>query len=47
MEFIYDMRGQMEQLFREMSELRKTLKYCTDMNMQLQQSQKQEVHKGM
>ncbi|CAL5213899.1 unnamed protein product [Lathyrus oleraceus] len=45
MEFIYDMRGQMEQLFREMSELRKTLKYCTDMNMQLQQSQKQEVHK--
>ncbi|CAI8617702.1 unnamed protein product [Vicia faba] len=45
MEFIYDMRGQMEQLLREMSELRKTLKHCTDMNMQLQQSQKQEVHK--
>ncbi|XP_058735638.1 uncharacterized protein LOC131607678 [Vicia villosa] len=45
MEFVYDMRGQMEQLFREMSELRETLKYCTDMNMQLQQSQKQEVHK--
>jgi hypothetical protein len=49
MEIIYDLRGQMELLFQEMSELRKTLKNCTDMQIQiqLQQSQNQEVHKGM
>lgn len=47
MQFIYDLRGQMEQLSIEMSELRKTIKNCTDMQMQLQQSKKQEVHTGM
>ncbi|GAU13754.1 hypothetical protein TSUD_82630 [Trifolium subterraneum] len=49
MEIIYDLRAQMELLYQEMSELRKTLKNCTDMQMQmqLQQSQNQEVHKGM
>ena len=45
MDLIYDLRGQMEQLFREMSELRKTINNCTEMQMQLQQSQNQEVHK--
>ncbi|XP_068323350.1 uncharacterized protein [Pyrus communis] len=46
MEFIYDMRGQMEQLNREMSELRKVIKSCVDMQMVMQQSMKQEVHSG-
>ncbi|KAM1350425.1 hypothetical protein ACFX2F_004379 [Malus domestica] len=46
MEFIYDMRGQMEQLYREMSELRKVIKSCVDMQMVMQQSMKQEVHSG-
>ncbi|XP_045823999.1 uncharacterized protein LOC123916563 [Trifolium pratense] len=47
MEIIYHLRGQMELLYQEMSELRKTLKNCTDMQMQmqLQQSQNQAVHK--
>ncbi|KAJ1399975.1 Zinc finger, RING-type [Sesbania bispinosa] len=44
MEFIYDMRGQMDQLFHEMSELRKSLKICMDMQMQSQQFKNQEVH---
>lgn len=49
MEIIYGLRGQMEQLFQEISELRKTIKNCADtqMQMQLQQSQNQEVHKCM
>ncbi|XP_050105354.1 probable GPI-anchored adhesin-like protein PGA55 isoform X2 [Malus sylvestris] len=46
MEFIYDMRGQMEQVYREMSELRKVIKSCVDMQMVMQQSMKQEVHSG-
>ncbi|XP_068322015.1 uncharacterized protein [Pyrus communis] len=46
MEFIYDMRGQMEQLYREMSELRKVIKSCVDMQLVMQQSLKQEVHSG-
>ncbi|XP_061342437.1 uncharacterized protein LOC133288643 [Gastrolobium bilobum] len=47
MEFIYELRGQMVQLFHEMSELRKSIKSCMDMQMQmqLQQSKNQEVHK--
>ncbi|KAK7359561.1 hypothetical protein VNO77_01522 [Canavalia gladiata] len=46
MEFIYEMRGQMDQLFHEMSELRNLIKSCMDMQMkmQLQQSKDQEVH---
>ncbi|XP_027343299.1 uncharacterized protein LOC113855868 [Abrus precatorius] len=46
MEFIYELRGQMDQLFHEMSELRKSIKCCMDMQMQmqLQQSKNQEVH---
>ncbi|ONI11679.1 hypothetical protein PRUPE_4G120300 [Prunus persica] len=46
MELIYDMRGQMEQLHNEMSELRKAIKGCVDMQMMMQQSIKQEVHSG-
>ncbi|XP_020232539.1 ras guanine nucleotide exchange factor Y [Cajanus cajan] len=44
MELMYDLRGQMEQLYQEISELRKTIKGCVDMQMQLQQSMNQEVH---
>ncbi|KAM3694161.1 hypothetical protein ACJW31_07G039200 [Castanea mollissima] len=44
MELIYDMKGQMEQLYHEMSELRKSIKSCMDMQMMLQQSSKQESH---
>ncbi|KAE9598691.1 hypothetical protein Lal_00022382 [Lupinus albus] len=44
MELIYDLRGQMEQLHCEMSELRKSMKTCMDMQMQAQQSNNQEVH---
>lgn len=47
MEFIYDLRGQMNQLFHEMSELRKSIKTCVDMQMQMQQSKNQEVHTGL
>ncbi|KAE9600997.1 hypothetical protein Lal_00008107 [Lupinus albus] len=44
MEFIYDLRRQMDQLFHEVSELRKSVQSCMDMQMHLQQSQNQEVH---
>ncbi|CAL0334931.1 unnamed protein product [Lupinus luteus] len=44
MELIYDLRGQMEQLHREMSELRKSMKTSTDMQMQAHQSKNQEVN---
>lgn len=47
MELIYDMRGNMEQLYREMSELRKSIQSCMDMQMQLQQSMNQEVLTGL
>ena len=43
MELIYDMRGHMEQLYQEMSELRKSIKSCLDMQMQLQQSMNRRV----
>lgn len=46
MELIYDLRGHMEQLYQEMSELRKSIKCCMDMQLMLQQSIKQEVVGG-
>lgn len=44
MELVYDLRGQMEQLYHEIAELRKTIRGCVDMQMQLQQSMNHEVH---
>ncbi|KAG6696263.1 hypothetical protein I3842_09G139600 [Carya illinoinensis] len=44
MDLIYNLRGHMEQLYQEMSELRKSIKSCMDMQMIMQQSMKQEVH---
>jgi len=44
MELIYDLRGHMEQLYHEMAELRKTIKGCINMQMELQQTMKQQVH---
>ncbi|KAL2340117.1 hypothetical protein Fmac_008057 [Flemingia macrophylla] len=44
MELMYDLRGQMEQIYHEISELRKSIKGCVDMQMQLQQSMNQVVH---
>ncbi|CAL5346601.1 unnamed protein product [Camellia sinensis] len=43
MELIYDLRGHMEQLHREISELRKSIKSCVNMQVKLQRSMKQEV----
>ncbi|CAI9782250.1 unnamed protein product [Fraxinus pennsylvanica] len=43
MDFMYDLRGQMEQLHREMSELRRTIKSCVSMQVKLQRSIKQEA----
>ncbi|KAL8513331.1 hypothetical protein ACS0TY_019510 [Phlomoides rotata] len=43
MELIYDLRRHMEQLHQEMSELRKSIKCCTDMQVKLQRSIKKEV----
>ncbi|KAL5773766.1 hypothetical protein ACOSP7_013413 [Xanthoceras sorbifolium] len=44
MELIYNLRGQIEQLHREMSELRKSVQSCTDMQIKMQHSNQQEVH---
>ncbi|KAL5577965.1 hypothetical protein UlMin_019664 [Ulmus minor] len=46
MELIWNLRGQMEQLYNEMSELRKSLKSCMDMQQMIlmQQSMKPELH---
>nr|XP_048320310.1 uncharacterized protein LOC112489775 [Ziziphus jujuba var. spinosa] len=44
LEAIYDLRRHMEQLSHEMSELRKSIKVCMDMQMTMQQSIKQEVN---
>jgi len=41
------LRGHLEQLYHEMSELRKSIKGCMDMQMMLQQSINQEVHSGL
>lgn len=46
MELIYDLRGQLEQLHREMRELRKSINSCMDMQVKLQHSNPQEVHSG-
>ncbi|CAJ1975964.1 unnamed protein product [Sphenostylis stenocarpa] len=47
MELIYDLKGHMEQLYQEMSALRKIIKGCMDMQVELQQTMKQEVHSGL
>ncbi|KAK9268105.1 hypothetical protein L1049_010545 [Liquidambar formosana] len=44
MELICDLRGHMEQLHYEMSELRKSIKSCMNMQMKMQHSIKQEVY---
>ncbi|CDP04101.1 unnamed protein product [Coffea canephora] len=38
MEFIYELRGNMEQLHQEISELRRSVKSCIDMQVKLQES---------
>lgn len=38
MEFIYELRGNMEQLHQEISELRRSVKSCIDMQIKLQES---------
>ncbi|CAI9783557.1 unnamed protein product [Fraxinus pennsylvanica] len=43
MDLIYDLRGQMGQLHREMSELRRSIKSCINMQVKLQHSIKQEA----
>ncbi|KAL9369639.1 hypothetical protein Peur_040838 [Populus x canadensis] len=40
MEFVYDLKGHMEQLQREMSELRKSIQSCMEMQMNFQNSWK-------
>ncbi|GKV24523.1 hypothetical protein SLEP1_g34126 [Rubroshorea leprosula] len=44
MELICDLRGRMEQLYREMAELRKSVISCMDMQMKMQQFFNQEIH---
>lgn len=43
MELIYDLRSHMEQIYSEMSELRKSITSCVDMQMKLQHSIREEV----
>ncbi|KAL7210933.1 hypothetical protein ACSBR2_013920 [Camellia fascicularis] len=43
MELMYDLRGHMEQLHREMSELRKSINSCMNMQTKMQRSIKKEV----
>ncbi|KAL2493975.1 RING-type domain-containing protein [Forsythia ovata] len=43
MDLIYDLRGQMEQLRQEMSELRRSIKSCINMQIKFQRSIKQEA----
>lgn len=43
MELIYELKGNMEQLHQEISEIRRSLKACVNMQMELQQSIKQEI----
>lgn len=43
MEIIYDLRRHMEQLHQEISELRKSMKCCTDMQIKIHRSIKKEV----
>lgn len=46
MELIYDLKGHMEQLQCEMSELRKSIQSCIEIQVNLQKSLQQEVHPG-
>ncbi|KAL2459629.1 RING-type domain-containing protein [Forsythia ovata] len=43
MDLIYDLRGQMEQLRQEMSELRRSIRSCINMQIKFQRSIKQEA----
>ncbi|XP_027185632.1 uncharacterized protein LOC113783638 [Coffea eugenioides] len=43
MEFIYELRGNMEQLHQEISELRRSVKSCIDMQVKLQESLTRDV----
>ncbi|XP_073049315.1 uncharacterized protein [Primulina eburnea] len=43
MDLLYDLKGHMDQLHREISELRRSIKCCMTMQMKLQRSIKQEV----
>lgn len=43
MELIYELKGNMEQLHQEVSEIRRSLKTCVNMQMELQQSIRQEI----
>ncbi|CAI9090709.1 OLC1v1025536C3 [Oldenlandia corymbosa var. corymbosa] len=43
MQFMYEMRGNMEQLHQEISELRRSLKSCISMQMKLQKSMTQDA----
>ncbi|KAF7840266.1 Protein neuralized [Senna tora] len=44
MDLVYELRGHMKQLYQEMSELRKSIKSCMDMQMTLQKSMIRESH---
>lgn len=46
MELINDLRGQMKRLHQEMSELRKSINCCMDMQVKLQDSIKEEIFSG-
>lgn len=46
MELINELRGQMKQLYQEMSELRKSINCCMDMQVKLQDSIKEEMISG-
>lgn len=43
MELIYELKGNMEQLHQEVAEIRRSLKTCVNMQMELQQSIRQEI----
>lgn len=43
MELVYELKGNMEQLHQEVSEIRRSLKTCVNMQMELQQSIRQEI----
>ncbi|KAL3616631.1 hypothetical protein CASFOL_039025 [Castilleja foliolosa] len=47
MELVIDLRRHMQQLHQEMSELRKSIKCCVDMQIELQRSIKKEVQTAM
>lgn len=43
MELICQLKGNIEQLHQEISELRRSIKSCVNMQMELQQSTKQDI----